>query len=834
MADALTWLLAIELLGILALPLCFVLFQRLPDRGITLAKPLALVLLSYVLWVAGLTHLIPNHRITVLVILVLAAAISLLVLRRWASQVKTFLRQEWRTLAVAEVVFLAFFFLWLAIVSEVPAINHTEKPMDFAFLNAVLQSRFFPPEDPWLSGHSISYYYFGHFIMAFLAKLSAVPSNVGYNLALVTVPALLAAGCFGLLYNLVRLSGGGRRSATGFGLAAPALIILIGNLEGALEFISVQGWGGDGFWDWVGIKGLEGGAAGTVGIPDQPWWWWRASRVIDTLADGRSLDYTITEFPAFSFLLGDLHPHVLSLPFLVLGLSLGLNLFLSEEALGPRWLRRHLPEAFVVALGVGAVAFINLWDLPMIAGVLLALVLFKCYGDTGGDLHSATLKAAAVLVPVLAVSILMFLPFYGSLGGQTSGVLPLHDVSTRPFLFFVAIGLFIVLTWAFVLRQLSGITRPSREDAPVAGLVAAITLAPLVVWVVIVLFLKLAFEDAGGALGQIGTRIAWLLPALAIIAVAAFSAAQRLRLGKETALAFPLVLVSVGLYLLAGAELFYVVDSFGGAFRRMNTVFKVYYQAWLLLGLAGVYGIYSVTRGYRRAHGQWSVPSGQWGSTPLCSAHPEQLPTPAHPERSRRDHRPLGTMIRWAAISGGLMVGLLIIASAYYPVAAVLDRTGLLREDYSLHNNTLDGLAFLKSEHGRARDPGEYDAIRWLRDEAPPGRIVEAVGDDYSDYGRISASTGRPTILGWKGHELQWRGGSKLLAGREAAVALIYESEDPEEVRRLLQTYGIRYVYLGLRERRDYGGHHLGNFPDLLRTVFESDSVLIYEVIDGG
>ena len=73
MVDALAWLLAIELMGLLALPFCFVLFSRLPDRGLTLAKPLALVLFSYLLWLTGLTHLAPNTRITIIMILVLGA-----------------------------------------------------------------------------------------------------------------------------------------------------------------------------------------------------------------------------------------------------------------------------------------------------------------------------------------------------------------------------------------------------------------------------------------------------------------------------------------------------------------------------------------------------------------------------------------------------------------------------------------------------------------------------------------------------------------------------------------------------------------------------------------
>ena len=821
MVDTLTWLLAVELLGILAFPLCFVLFRRLPDRGITLAKPLALVLFSYLLWLAGLTHFVPNTRITIVVILILGTAVGALVLRATAERVKAFLREEWRTLLVAEAVFLVFFLLWLGITSESPAILGTEKPMDFGFMNAVLQSRYFPPEDPWLSGHSISYYYFGHFMMAFLVKLTAIPSSVGYNLAISLLPALVAIGSFGLLYNLVRLSGGSIKAGLGFGLAAPALIMLIGNLEGALEFVHAQGWGGSGFWGWVGIDGLEGSLLGTVdyvwhwagtdgpgggavssgAFPDSPNWWWHATRVISTFDNGKQLDYTITEFPMFSFLLRDLHAHVMSLPFVILGLSIALNLFRSEDALGVGWLRRHSMEAVAIALFIGSLGFINLWDLPLIAAVLSVLVLVKCYGDTGGDLQRAAFRGAAVVVPILVLSVVLFLPFYWGLGGQTTAILPLRDVSTRPFLFFMAMGLFSVLAISFVLQQLPGLKRPTRDETPLVSLILLVALAPFIIWSAIVLLLNVPTDGFSAALRDVVVRGVWVLPGLAIVSGASYSAAQRLRMGREPVAAFMLLLVAVAFYLLLGAELFYVNDLFGGAFRRMNTVFKVYYQSWLLLALAGAYGLY-----YWSSHrpGLQSSPGG-------------------HPDRIRWTLR-LGHY----AWMGGITV--LLAASLYYSVGAVLDRTGVLARGHTYEDNTLNGLAFIRDQ-----DPGEYYAIRWLRDEASWGRIVEAVGDSYSiyDHSRISSSTGLPTVLGWKGHELTWRGSSRLFEGREEDVERIYQSSDGVEVRRLLESYNVRYIYLGQRERAAYGGDNLDGFEDFLKTVFARDGVIIYELLSG-
>ena len=801
MVDALTWLLTVELLGVLALPLCFVLFRRLPDRGMTLAKPMVLVMLAYVLWIAGLTRLIPNTQWTIIAITAAAAVVSALVFRGTAKEIWGFLRQEWRTLIAAEAVFLVFFFLWLWITSEAPAIRGTEKPMDFGFLNAVLQSRHFPPEDPWLSGHSISYYYGGHFIMAFLVKLTAIPSSVGYNLAVSLVPAMAAAGAFGLLYNLVRISGGSMRAGIGLGLAAPALILLLGNLEGALEFVNARGWGGDGFWGWVGITGLEAGPAGSGAFPDAPNWWWQATRVIGSFENGQQLDYTITEFPMFSFLLGDLHAHMSSLPFLMLALAVVLNLFRTEEPLGLEWLRRHPLEAAAAALFIGSLGFINLWDLPLLAALLGVAVLMRCYRDAGGDLHQAALRAAAVVFPIWALAAALFLPLYLDLEGQTGGILPLRDVSSRPFLFFITMGLFAALGVSFLARQLPGLRLPARDDAPLAGVILAAAAAPIVVWSGIVLALHIPRDGVWTALGDVALRSVWVAPALAIAGVAAYSAVQRVRLGRETATAFPLLLVAAAFCLLAGAELFYVSDAFGGAFRRMNTVFKVYYQSWLLLGVAGVYGLYYWSS--RRRSAQESIGGVVRGRAKALYG--------------------LGPYV-WAAA-----VTVLLVASAYYPVGAVLDRTAVLEQSGQPGGNTLDGLAFIKE-----RDPGEYAAIEWLRDEAPWGRIVEAVGRSYSDSARISSATGLPTVLGWKGHELQWRGGSEAFAGREEDVERIYRSRDGSEVRRLLEGYDIRYVYVGTRERATYGAEHLSGFGDFLKTSFEREGVIVYEFMAGG
>ena len=243
----------------------------------------------------------------------------------------------------------------------------------------------------------------------------------------------------------------------------------------------------------------------------------------------------------------------------------------------------------------------------------------------------------------------------------------------------------------------------------------------------------------------------------------------------------------------------------------MNTVFKIYYQAWLLLGIAGAVGVYYIV------------------AVPFSGVPRPDRRAPARLRRYLRS--PLRPYLRqtmrfaWPALAA-----LLVIASAYYPAAAVIERTGWGQDGASWSDNTLSGLDYL-----RHSAPGEYEAIRWLQRHAPPGGIVEAVGDGYTDYGRIATATGRSTVIGWEGHERQWRGDDLAFAGRRQDVAAIYQSDDGREVTRLLHRYAVRWVILGPRELQSYGADTPARMArwtaeNRLTQAFSAGDLVIYEV----
>ena len=410
MLNVLYWLLVIELIGLAAFPFAFALMPCLRDRGYSVAKPLGLVLLSWPLWFLGSVHLIPTTSLTLWMALCLFSAAALWYARRRFAEMVEFVRREKLAILVGEGVFLLLFAAWVVYRLHDPSIDSTEQPMDFAFLNASTLAGFFPPEDPWLRGGDVPYYYFGYLMMGNLTELTFIPSRISYNLALALIPAMGGMAAFGLTYNLARAHGASALKGAQFALLAPILLLAVSNLEGILELASMRGWGGESFWQWVGIKDL-GPAEVASWRPMEHLWWWRGTRVIDTLnAQGGSLDYTITEFPFFSFLLGDLHPHVMSIPFVLLFVSFSFNLLLSPARMGARWVRENPGTVLAAALLLGALAFVNAWDIVTFATLWAALLAFKAVrqeeGEWGRVLRLVWLPAAATLAP----AILLYLP----------------------------------------------------------------------------------------------------------------------------------------------------------------------------------------------------------------------------------------------------------------------------------------------------------------------------------------------------------------------------------------------------------------------------------------
>jgi YYY domain-containing protein len=491
MIEVLRFWLVVQLFALAALPLAWRLFGALPSRGYALAKPLGLLLVTYVLWMGGSLGLLRNSVGGVLASLALVAAVSFWLGRAGftahpslptahrapftvhRSPLPAWLRANRRLILLSEVLFLAAMALWALVRSYSPEITTAggEKWMELTFLNGILRSESFPPQDPWLAGYGISYYYFGYVMLAALTQLSGLAPSVAFNVGLATWFGLTAVAAFGVAYDMAaallapRIAHPVARIKSGLaylaGLLGALFVVLLGNLAGFLESIQGLGLGSTAFWRWLDIKDLNclGGPGfteplancpqATSLLPERFYWWWRASRVInDRDLAGNAME-VIDEFPFFSFLLGDMHPHVLGLPFVLLAVGLALALVLHRSPLtAHRSPLTGLLDAFpmrgagfvLAALCLGGLAFLNTWDFPIYV-FLVMLALGAALAWRQGGLSWRVAGQAVLGAAALGVAgVVFYLPFYIGFQSQAGGILPNFINPTRLSHFFVMFG----------------------------------------------------------------------------------------------------------------------------------------------------------------------------------------------------------------------------------------------------------------------------------------------------------------------------------------------------------------------------------------------------------
>ncbi|MGE5139007.1 MAG: DUF2298 domain-containing protein, partial [Rudaea sp.] len=673
---------------------------------------------------------------------------------------------------------------------------------------------------------AISYYYLGYVIVAMLTKLTAVPSSYAFNIALTMIYALAATGAFGLVYNLVAIDNehgerapgevrqGGNAAAYVAGILAVLLLLVIGNLEAPFESLHNAGIGSDAFYRALDVNGLaEAPRSGTL-IPEDNWWWWRSSRVVNdhSPTTGEHVE-VIDEFPSFSFLLGDLHPHVLALPFGLLALAVALNLLRRPVSPQKPWremLRGWLtPGMLLTALILGSLSMLNTWDIVTYGFVIVAafaLALFR----VGGWSREAVARAAVFGAVLLVAGYILYLPFYLGFASQAGGIVPtiVYKTPLQQYVMMFGIFVFIIASLVVVLA------RQRREDlsrllSDIGTWVAASFAIPLVIALLgaVILIASRSIRDLvvgllGLADGPVLSTVAQVLRIYAVsfaysivlflllaVLLASIIALVRVRLdhaaaggessAEDGAVLFVLLLAFTGLLLTFGVEFLYIRDTFG---TRMNTVFKLYFQAWTLFAIVGAFGAYYVARHLRG-----------FGGT------------------------------AWSAA-----FALLLALSFVFPILAYSNRANGFQPNAQAGTPTLDGTLWIKNT-----DPDVYAAIQWLnRNARQDSVILEAPGGSYTFTDQVSMATGLPTVVGWTGHELQWRGSGDVAGSREKDVETIYKTFDAKRAGDLLQKYGVDFVIVGAVEKQKYGLNSamMDKFGKLGLMVFSQGTMRIYQV----
>ena len=781
------WLLLIEGLALLTLPIAFVVLSPLADRGYLLAKPLGLLLVGLAVWLLASLRWMPFSADSIALCLAALCAVSTALLVKRRSEIVDMVRRRWKALLVAEVVFLAAFLAFVALRMANPDLWHPfrggEKPMDFAYLNAVVRSSYMPPYDPWFGGGFINYYYWGQFLVATLVKATGIDTAVAYNLAVPTFFAMTAAGAYSVVYNLAEATrGGGRSPATRWppaaaGITGAVFVVVLGNLDGAVQV-------GHGAWRTL-----------LRNMPFGEFDFWRSSRMMAPDPPG----HEVTEFPFFTFLFADLHAHLMSMPFtlLAVGIALAVVLGAFRNGSGTRWGAGHVARLLLLGLTVGALRVLNTWDFPTYAALATGAVLLAEYFSHGGWGLVVLARAAAGTAFAMIAGFVAFLPYHLRYEAFFTGVE--KTTNTTVLWQFLGIhGLFVFIIGSFLAYELRGWWLPAVAWA--GRRLGGDTSAARRAWAAVIGIALAALAASVVVTGWTGSTIPFLA-ALAVPVAVIGEGAMRRGATDKAALAFVALMVLTALLLAMGLDVFRVE----GDIDRMNSVFKFYLHVWVLLALAAAYLLWRM--GYGQA---LRLPRG-W------------------PRRV------------WA---GSLLV--LLAAAAVYPVLGTRDR---LRDrfDGAVTPLTLDGAAFM--EKAVYRDRGglvalsdDLQAIRWIKG-ATAGQpnvegspvLLEAQTPSYRWGGRVSIHTGLPGIVGWGWHQTQqrWEYGSEV-ERRLQDVDTVYQTRSNAEALEILRRYNVEYVYVGELERLYYPKSGLAKFEDgldgALNRVYNNAGVTIYRL----
>ena len=700
-----TWYLLALVLGAVAMPLTGRLFRRFQDRGWMFSKVTAIAVSGFLTWFLVAVKIIKFTTMTCIVVtLVCAAASLILYCREQKAGFECIPFAHLDLVYAEELLFFAAFLLWTYFAGFHPAAYGTEKFMDYGFMEAMMRSKTLPATDLWYSQGKINYYYGGQYFAVFLTKLSGAKVELTYNLMRTFVAGLAFAMPFSLVHQMVtdRLGKTGSRwkkalpSVTG--ILAGISVSIAGNMHYVVYGQIIPF-----------IQKLKGEEVSSYWFPD-------ATRYIGFNPDVE--DKTIHEFPCYSFVLGDLHAHVVDIMFVLLLLGLLYAWMkkvrtteLSGESMSRRkfWKKQLLmPQLLAAGALLGMFHWTNYWDFVIYFVVTCGAALFMNIIGQKGRSKWVLGVTAAQAAEVLILATVIILPF--TLQFDTSNMvqgIALAKHHSLPHQLLVLWGLPGILTILFVVSLLIEKLR-GAEQKSLYHLLTSIRLPDL--------------------------------------------------------FAVLMGLCAIGLVLIP--ELVYVRDIYENGNARANTMFKLTYQAYIMFGMTMIYAIFRLLVIGKNKILKVLAFIGLFFFVWTCGYFGNSV------------HSWFGEVWKPSQYKG------------------------------------LNATAFLETDF-----PEDVNGIRWLKENISDAPVVlEANGDSYSEYERVSAMTGLPTIMGWYVHEWLWRGNLSDLNAKIEEIQEIYTSTDEARVKELLEEYNVSYIFVGSCERNKYGAD-MNN--DLLKSLGE-------------
>ena len=675
---AFTWYFVIFLLGIVFFPLTKKVFNTFIDKGYALSKTLAILVISYMVFVLGSLKIpvFNNYFIAWFVSVFFGLSIYFCKFND-----KNDTKINLKLIIFEEILFILSFFLYTYIRGLQPAIHGLEKFMDFGIINSILRSKYFPPLDIWLSGYSINYYYFGHLVSALLIKITNIKASIGYNLTLTTIFAISMTSVFTICINFINTFKKVKLlTLVIYGFLGSLIVNLAGNLHTIYLFTS--GYPNNSpipFWKIFSS------------FTPEKYWYPDATRFIP---------FTIHEFPSYSFTVADLHGHVLSIPFVLLTIAfLFLFFFVIKKSDD---LRKKAIYFIFIGFMIAVLYMTNAFDGPIY--LLLALTVYL-------TIFGSSLKF--ILGSGITIFSAMFfsIPFTSNFKAFVTGI----GINCPP-------------------QFLSNI----KKFGPF--IFEAGNCQPTPAWMLFVL---------------------WGFFLISFVVFILIKLEEKIK-NKSDDYALLLMLISTIFILIP--EFFYVKDIYPVHFRA-NTMFKLGYQAFIMMSIASLFVFFRLN----------SLRSRKYVLKGICII--------------------LLTFI--------LIYPFFSFSSYYDPITK---------------KSQIDGSLWMQKEL-----PADYEIIEFFNKNIQGQPVIlEAQGDSYTEYARISSYTGLPTVAGWWVHEWLWRGSADIVGKRIPDIQTIYESDDILKTKELINKYNIEYIVVSDLERSKYKSINKDKFERIWTKIFES------------
>jgi len=704
----LQWYVVLLIIGVIFTPLTKKIFKSFEyDLGYPFAKTLGIILLSYFVFVSGTARILPFSRLSLIFFLCLFAIINWCIYKK--GKKTPIIYHLSSIIFIEESLFLFCLFFWTYIRGQEPSIHGLEKFMDFGFINSILRTKFFPPKDIWYTPEPINYYYFGHLSGALLIKLSNIKASIGYNLILATIFAQGVTQVFSLVINIIKRYDQklSQFKATVFGLIGAYLVNLGGNLH--TIYLFTKGYPNETpvpFWKILSK------------FNPASYWYPNATRFIP---------FTIHEFPSYSYVVADLHGHVFDIPFVLLTIAILFLIFTSSQKVKFKSQNYKLKvKSFFQQISINfnqfqliptiflgfltAVHYMtNAFDGPIYI-LLILFIFYFLFGFSIKFLINAIILFVSFIVFSLPFS-WYFKPFISGIGVNCSPKFLTNIGKIGPFLFEagncqVSPFWMLFILWGFF-------------------------------WISFIIFLIIKNKISNN------------------------STVKQLN-------NFLLILFSFGLFLTIIPEFFYIKDIYPAHFRA-NTMFKLGYQAFSMMGIISMVTFYLLKK--------------------------------------------VKKSIIYYLIS--IIFIIFLFFPSIYPYFSIPSYYGSL-----IRKVQLDGQDWLKTSYSE-----DNEIIDYLnKNEKNQSFILEAQGDSYTDYERISAFTGLPTVAGWWVHEWLWRGSSDIVGNRIPDVVELYESNDESKTKFFIKKYQIKYVVISRLERQKYPNLNEIKWLKIGKLIFKSSN----------